>query len=195
MPAPSRVDLLNRACQGDGAALGELLAECRPYLRVMAERKLDSAVGARIDPSDVVQLTCLEAHRDMPKFRGDELAEFMGWVHRILENNAAQMVQKHIVAQKRTVRKETSLWTFVGLLVLPTPSRRAMRQESAIRLAQALERLPDDQRQAVRLRHLEGKSLAELAASFERSEVAVAGLLKRGLQGLRKHLVESRPAN
>jgi RNA polymerase sigma-70 factor (ECF subfamily) len=63
-----------------------------------------------------------------------------------------------------------------------------MRDEQAVRLAAALAKLPDDQSEAVRLRHLEGFTLAELAARFSRSEDAVAALLKRGLENLRKRL-------
>jgi len=51
-----------------------------------------------------------------------------------------------------------------------------------------LERLTDDQREGVRLRYLEGQSLAEIAERMQRSEEAVAGLIKRGLKTLRKHL-------
>jgi RNA polymerase sigma-70 factor (ECF subfamily) len=54
-------------------------------------------------------------------------------------------------------------------------------------LAQAVETLPEDQREAIRLRYLEGWSLAQIAEHFDRSQVAVAGLLKRGLRGLREY--------
>ena len=60
-----------------------------------------------------------------------------------------------------------------------------MRGELAVRIAKEVERLPDDQREAVRLRHLEGWSLAQLAQHFGRGESAVAGLIKRGLRALR----------
>ena len=62
-----------------------------------------------------------------------------------------------------------------------------MLGETAVRLAQALATLPPDQHEAVRLRHLEGWSMQQLTAHFGRSETAVAGLLKRGLRGLRDH--------
>ena len=63
-----------------------------------------------------------------------------------------------------------------------------MRGEDAVRLAAALCELPEDQRKAVRLRHLEGFTLQQLAEHFDRSPEAVAGLLKRGLRKLRKLL-------
>ena len=65
-----------------------------------------------------------------------------------------------------------------------------MQGELAVRLAVEIEKLPSDQREAVRLRHLEGWSLKNLAGHFHRSESAVAGLLKRGLRGLREQLAD-----
>jgi RNA polymerase sigma-70 factor (ECF subfamily) len=63
-----------------------------------------------------------------------------------------------------------------------------LQGEQAVRLAQALETLPADQREAVRLRHLEGQSLAEMAHRLERSERAVAALLNRGIVALRSRI-------
>ena len=60
-----------------------------------------------------------------------------------------------------------------------------MRGEQAVRLAMLLGKLPQDQREALRLRYLEGKTLLEIAERLDRSEMAVAGLLKRGLRSLR----------
>ena len=62
------------------------------------------------------------------------------------------------------------------------------RQEQALRLSAALGRLPDAQREALVLRHLRGWSLAQIAGQLGRSRAAVAGLLKRGLQQLRREL-------
>ena len=72
-----------------------------------------------------------------------------------------------------------------------SPSSRAMRGEAAVRLAQAMDRLPIDQCEAIRLRYLEGSSLTQIATEMQRSEVAAAGLLKRGLRGLRNDLSDS----
>jgi len=74
---------------------------------------------------------------------------------------------------------------------LTTPSQKAIRGEQANRLAQALAALPDDQREAVRLRHLEGWALAEIAVRVGRSSAATAGLIKRGMKALRRRLHES----
>jgi RNA polymerase sigma-70 factor (ECF subfamily) len=71
-----------------------------------------------------------------------------------------------------------------------SPSRRAVRNEDLLRLADALEKLPSSQRDAIVLHHLQRWTLAEVAAELKRSEAAVAGLLHRGLRRLRE-LLES----
>ena len=74
---------------------------------------------------------------------------------------------------------------------LTTPSQKAIRGEQANRLAQALAALPDDQREAVRLRHLEGWPLDDIARHLGRTPAATAGLIKRGMKALRRRLHES----
>jgi RNA polymerase sigma-70 factor (ECF subfamily) len=73
-----------------------------------------------------------------------------------------------------------------------SPSRLAERQEQSVRLAGALARLPDKQRQAIELRHLQGLSLAEVAAGMNTTKTAVVGLLHRGVEKLRGLLKEER---
>jgi RNA polymerase sigma-70 factor (ECF subfamily) len=196
MNAVPIAELIRRARGGDGEALGALLSRYRAYLRLLAQRRLDAVAQARVDASDVVQQTFLEAHRDFAAFQGREELELIGWLRRILENNAAHTVERHVFAQKRTIDREKPLDDShsAGTPLrrnLPaeqtSPSRRAMLGEAAVRLAEALESLPADQREAVRLRHLEGWTMDQLVEHFGRTESAVAGLLKRGLRGLRNH--------
>ena len=71
-----------------------------------------------------------------------------------------------------------------------TPSQQAVRNENAGKLAAALAKIPESQRQAIVLKHFHNKPLAEIAVELDRSELAVAGLLKRGLQKLRELMVE-----
>ncbi|MBW3600449.1 MAG: sigma-70 family RNA polymerase sigma factor [Planctomycetes bacterium] len=196
MNAASAEELIRLAREGDREALGRLLEQYRAYLRLLAQRRLDAVAQARVDASDVVQQTCMEAHRDFAAFRGGHEGELLAWLRRILEHNAAHTIERHIYAQKRTLDREKPLddsqsaaGPLLGRLAAEqtSPSRRAMLGEAAVRLAQALEHLPEDQREAVRLRHLEGWTLDQLTEHFQRSETAVAGLLKRGLRGLRSH--------
>ena len=71
-----------------------------------------------------------------------------------------------------------------------SPSQHAQFNEEALRLAEALERLPEAQREALVLQHWHNWSLAEIGEHLGRSPAAVAGLIKRGLKQLRNHLRE-----
>ncbi len=71
-----------------------------------------------------------------------------------------------------------------------SPSERVGRQEDLLRLARALAQLPEDQRVVVEMHHLRGVAVADIGAALERTEAAVAGLLRRGLKKLRTLLQE-----
>lgn len=192
--------LLQRARQGDGEALGQLMESYRASLRRLAQRQLGGRLQVRVDASDVVQQAFLEAHRSFDQFQGEGQSQLAAWLERILDNTVARTIRNHTLLQKRDVRREQSLDDTGGQGKAPaqelsagssTPSQKAVRREETERLARALESLPEDQRQAVRLRYLQGLSLQEIAQQMGRTEAAAAGLLKRGMQALRQHLRQS----
>ena len=73
------MNLVQRARAGDQAALNELFRNCRDYLGVVAQANVDSWLQAKVDSSDVVQQTLLEAHRGFPKFQGTTEREWLAW--------------------------------------------------------------------------------------------------------------------
>jgi RNA polymerase sigma-70 factor, ECF subfamily len=189
------VDLLQQARRGDSQAAGVLLERYRPYLRVIAQRLLDEQLAARLDASDLVQQTCLSVLGRLPQFEGTDEAAFIAWLRTVHEHNIRDAIRDHVHAQKRAAGREVSLDAghFApqhDQLRFSSPSQRLMQGENAVQLAAALLELPDDQREAVRLRYLEGRSLAEIAQRLKRSEVAAAGLVKRGLMQLRRIMRE-----
>lgn len=198
----STVQLVSNAKAGDTEALGTLLERYRGYLLMLAHRYLDQRLRRRIDPADIVQHTFLEVQRDLPGFRGTHPAEFVAWIRNILKNNLATEVARHVTTQKRSMNREVH--ASVGadydsqaapwLAQLPgttsSPSGKAMRAEAAMQLIEALHTLPETQAEAIRLRYMEGLALAEIVDRMGKSETAVAGLLKRGLQKLRGMLLE-----
>jgi RNA polymerase sigma-70 factor (ECF subfamily) len=162
---------------------------------MLAERNMGAALCRRLDASDIVQQTMLEAQRAFADFRGATEPEFAAWLTQILTRNVRDSVRDHLRTAKRAVGRERSLEdeTVAWQPATPdqsSPSQRAMRGEQAVQLAAALEHLPDDQRTAVRLRHLEGWSLAQIAQHLNRTPSAAAGLIKRGMQTLREKLQE-----
>jgi len=202
MSSQETLDLIAQARDGAQVARGKLIAQYRGYMCSQARKQLDSDLKPRVDPSDVVQQSCLEFHRDFHTFRGTEEAQLVAWLKQILRNNVANTIRKHVHAKKRSIEKEHSLADSVGSgcplgqqveADQASPSERARRVETREQLERVLRDLPDDQAEAVRLRHIRGWSLEQLANHFGRSQMAVAGLLKRGLQTLRNRLgVEQR---
>jgi RNA polymerase sigma-70 factor (ECF subfamily) len=188
---------LHQARQGDREALGRLLEAHRAALHRLAERQLDVRIAVRVDASDVIQQTFLEAHRSFPQFAGRDVRDLAAWVQGILDHKVAAAIRDHTLLQKRNVRRERSMddsRAGKGPLKqeldagLSSPSQKVMRGEEAERLTQALATLPEDQREAVRLRHLEGWALADIARHLGRTPAATAGLIKRGMQALRRRL-------
>lgn len=186
--------LLELARNGDRDARGRLLDHFRPQLRERARRRIAGNLRVRVDESDVVQQSCLSALRDFDRFEGTDVAEFAAWLQRIHEQNVRDAVRDHAVYEKRAVSKEADDPQAIeaAQAELASPSRQAMHGEREANIARALETLPEGQREAVRMRHLEGCSLAEIARRLDRTEAAVAGLLKRGLAKLREKLKAER---
>ena len=193
----STTELVIASKDGNNEALGQLLEQYRGYLLMLAHRYLSDRLRRRIDPADVVQLTYLEAKRDLPAFRGSTPAEFAGWLRGMLKNNVATAVTRHITTQKRSVRREVDASPAPGqgsrpggwIQQLPgsktSPSGVVIRSEAVVALLDALHQIPETQAEAIRLRYMEGLSLSEIGERMGKSDTAVAGLLKRGLQKLR----------
>lgn len=189
--------LLSEALEGNTESLGQLLEDYRAYLTVLAQRYLDSRLKGRLDPADIVQVTFMEAQRDLAAFRGHKIEELLGWLRNILRNNVSTAHQNHLYTQKRSAGREISgspTDSQLGVTeLLPaettSPSQRVMRDEAAVYLANCLKELPETQREALRLRYVEGYALKAISESMGKSELAVAGLLKRGLQSLRERMV------
>ncbi len=166
----------------------------RDYLQLLARLQLDPKLQGKVDPSDVVQQTLIKAHQRLDQFRGQSDAELAGWLRRILANTMADNYRKY----QRALSLERSLVDLLdqssarleGWLAEqePSPGEQAARNEQLLRLAEALNRLPTDQRIALELRYLKGCSLAEAALVLERTEAGVAGLLRRGLARLREDM-------
>jgi RNA polymerase sigma-70 factor (ECF subfamily) len=169
----------------------------RDYLSVLARAQLDPRLRAKIDLSGVVQQTVLEAYQKRAQFHAEHPAQELAWLRRILANNLADELRK-LATGKRDLARERSLEAALAessarleawlAADQSSPSQQAERNEEGLRLAAALEALPEAQREALVLQHWHGWSLAQIAEHLGRSRVAVAGLIKRGLQQLRENL-------
>ncbi|APZ95827.1 sigma-70 family RNA polymerase sigma factor [Fuerstiella marisgermanici] len=182
-------ELLQRAREGDQAALGELLNAQNRLLQQMAQQEVNGRLQARLSAADIVQQTCLSAIRNFNDFQGDNEPQFAAWLKEVHERNVRDVVRRHVTAKKRAISAQQATdEKTLQADSLHTPSRKAMLDESTAQLLRALDSLPEMQAEAVRLRHLEQLSLTEIAERMDRSDVAVASLLKRGLAALRERL-------
>lgn len=179
---------LDAAISGDGAALGDLLDAHRDRLRETIHADIHGPLQRRFDASDVVQQACVAAVRDFPNFRGSTVAEFWVWLRTIEQNRLVDVVREQ-TAQRRNAKDEQSVATgFESPGHGTTASQHAMRGERRRQLEAAITQLPDGQREAVRLRYLRELKIADIASELDRSEEAVAGLLKRGVRALKQTL-------
>ncbi len=171
------------------------LEHFRDYLRMLARLHLDRRIQTKVDPSDVVQETLIKAIEAIDEFRGIGEVQLAAWLRRILANQMVDTLRQ-LGRDKRNIAMERSLQVAVDessaridawlAAEQTTPSAQAMREERLVRLAQALLELPEDQRTAIEIHHLKGVSLKDTGKEMDRSQAAVAGLIRRGLVRLRE---------
>ena len=177
--APNPEQLLKRARVTGSEHLGTLLELYRNYLHLLARTQIDLHLRGRIDPSDLVQETMLEAYRDFGQFRGGTEGELLAWLRRILVHNLARLAEKHLKTRKRDARREVPLHRRLADLErssdqidaalvsqATSASGRAQRREQAAILADTLARLKPDHREVIVLRNLEGCLSRRLPAAW-----------------------------
>lgn len=183
---------------GDAAAGDTLLRRFEPWLRLVARLQLESRFRAKFDPADVVQQALLEAVRAFPQFRGDSEGELAAWLRQILAHALAREIRRYAGTAKRNPACEVPLdqeltrtAQRLGDQLAATgtsPSQRLVKREQGVLLAQVLERLPEDFREVIILRHLEDLPHEEVARRMGRSPGAVRMLWVRALARLRTEL-------
>jgi RNA polymerase sigma-70 factor (ECF subfamily) len=174
------------------------LGRYRSALLLLARAQLARHQRLGLDASDLVHQTLLEAWRDRKQFRGDTDAQRFAWLRMILHRTFLDEYDRRHAGKcdvARQVEVDELTGSFIRLdelLEAPqtSPSERAVRNEELTRLADALEKLLEDQREAVTLKHLAGLTLAQISERMGRTQAAVANLLYRGRIELKKRLAQ-----
>jgi RNA polymerase sigma-70 factor (ECF subfamily) len=179
------------------AEVGEPLERYRAYLDLLARAQLSVALRSQLGSSDIVQQTLLQAHRKRDQFHGRSEAEFRAWLRAILARLLVDAARRYGPEQpgrsqsiERAVEESSQRLEQWLASEGSSPSQNLMRQERLLELAEAMGRLPQDQRTALELRYLEGLSVSEVCQRMGRGTSSVANLLYRGLKGLRELLSE-----
>jgi RNA polymerase sigma-70 factor (ECF subfamily) len=198
---PETEGLLNQARQGEVDAVERLLAAHREPLRRMIGMRLDPALAARIDASDIVQDVLLEAHRRLSDYLRNPVMPFHLWLRHIAKDHVIDAHRRHRQAQRRSLDREQPLvpaaladhssYELAGQLLDPerTPASEAIRRELQRRLDGAIAHLEEDDREVILLRHGEQLSNQEVAAALGLTEAAASMRYLRAVRRLRAALL------
>lgn len=199
----SVADLIALARQGDERGREQLFAACRGYLDVVAGAQVEHWLQSKVDASDLVQQTLLEAHRDFHRFQGATTAEWLAWLRKIMSHNAADYVRRYGTTAKRQARREVSIGRPDDSHVPAgapepaapgeTPSQEFLLRDTELRLAAALGGLSDDHRQVIVLRNLQRLPFDEVAKRMNRTRPAAQMLWTRAVKKLQEALADEEP--
>ena len=195
-PQPTLV-LLERVRQGDESAINGLLARHRAAIRRMIDQRMDRVVQRRVDASDIVQDVLIEANRRIGDYLSNPTMPFQLWLRHMARDRLIDAHRRHRVASNRSLDREVSLAVpggpdqsqtdLVGQIADRelTPAASATWHELERRFAAAVERLDEDDRQIVLLRHFEHLSTADAAAVLGLSKPATGMRYLRAMRRLR----------
>ncbi len=193
---PEISELIRQARAGDAPCRERLFGLCRSYLGFVARSQVESCLRAKVDASDLVQETMLEAYRDFARFEGRTEQEWLAWLKRILAHNAADFVRRYRGTAKRRAGREVAFRhpadsTMAGGVPEPaapcaTPSQEFLQIDAELRMTAALAELPADYQEVIVLRNLERLSFNEVAERMERSRPAVQMLWMRAIRKLQE---------
>lgn len=169
--------LVLRVAAGDVAAVRALAARKLPRMLALAQRML----GDTPDAEDVAQEAMIRAWRQAPKWRPGS-AKFDTWLHRVALNLCYDRLRRRreIAMDQPPERADEG----------PAPDRGLEAANVGRRVAQAMQALPDRQREAVALCHYQDLTNIEAAAVMGVSIEALESLLSRGRRALRTALAD-----
>ena len=192
-PPPSAnvtVGLIEKARAGDQAAFDRLFARALPRLQWFVSLRLGRGLRARLEPDDVVQETYATALALLPEFESRGEGTFLRWLCSLAENQVRKLVAHHGERRRSALRVGRPADTALAMAADPAsgPCTRAARVEVRSKVSAAIDTLPDELREALLLRIVEGRRLREVAETMDRSESATRRLVARATAALGRAL-------
>jgi RNA polymerase sigma-70 factor (ECF subfamily) len=191
--------LLKQARAGQTAAVDQLLARHRPFLRQLVRLRLDPQLRVRVDPSNVVQAAQIEAVRRLDSYLQSPAMPFRLWLRQIAYDRLLMLHRRHVGAARRDVQREVALPDRSSLalaqkLVAPgsSPGEQLAQRELARRVRQALAQLAETDRDLLLMRNFEGLSNQEVAQVLQINPAAASQRYGRALLRLRNLLLDGR---
>jgi len=192
---PKVSQLIEAARAGDREARDRLFELCRGYLGYIARSQVETWLRVKVDASDLVQQTMLEAHRDFDRFQGGSEGEWLAWLRKILSHNAADFVRHYGGTAKREARREVRFRDPADSRIAgvpepaaadATPSQEFLQLDNELRATAAMALLPADYQEVILLRNLQRLPFNEVAQRMQRSRPAVQMLWMRAIKKLQE---------
>jgi RNA polymerase sigma-70 factor, ECF subfamily len=185
--------LLNQAQDGKQNARDRLFARAADRVLLYARMRLGTALRARVDAMDVLQETFLHAERDWQKFRpisSDPDRELAQWLCAIAENRIRDLAAWHQAGRRDVGREARDVTEVLRQLHRSGhgPATSMVRRDERDRVADAVDTLPDEDREVLLLRHFEGLTIDAIADRTGRSASSVRRALGRSVQQLGRTL-------
>ncbi len=162
-------NLLQQVSAGNRPAFERLFARHRAYLRQVIAFRLDSRLRTRVDPSDVVQDTQLEAFRRLRDYLRKKPMPFRLWLRKTAQERLVRLRREHLLAARRAVGREVALPDRSSRMLAarlfaagPTPSQHLNQRELARRVQRALAQLSEADQEVLLMRAFEGLSNQEV---------------------------------
>lgn len=190
-------ELLTRVRSGDSAAIAEFVEANRGPLLGFITSRIGGQLRKKIEPEDILQEASMEAVRSLEKVDLSS-RDPLSWLFQICERRIIDAHRRFFASQKRDASREAAVpdgtegGGIANLLIasMTSPSEAFSRDQRQLRMLAALDTLPEDQREALRLRYLVGLPSKEIAARLGKTDGAMRVMLSRSLAKLQALLAE-----
>lgn len=152
--------------RSDRASLGALLEYYRPLLERLSSRRVSRRLATKVSSSEVTQITLANAAERFEDFRGETVEQFRAWLCAILQNEITDHSRRFLTSQCRAMARETPLRRDIAEEPGQRPSQICSANEQVAKLLEAVDCLPDDLREIVRMRYQQNMTFAEIANSL-----------------------------
>lgn len=195
-------ELVQRAAAGDCCAADDLFSRFRMRLKRMIQLRLSRRLQGRVDDSDVIQESLLEASRKLQEYAEAPRLPFYLWLRHLTGLKLAEVHRRNLGTQMRDVDHEVSLHRgclpgadSVSLAAhllgtLTSASQAAIKAENRLLLQQALNGMDEVDREVIALKHFEQLTISEIGQVLEIPRASAGRRYLKALQKLKVILID-----
>lgn len=197
MKSEAEQELIQRIQSGDAAALTPYIQAQNDHLLAVITQKMSAALKSKVEPQDILQEVLVSAFHSYDQLEWSSRDPFV-WLCQLADRRIIDAHRRYVSAEKRSAKREVSLnqkssslgdaaeGEMIDLLVksMTMPSAAFSRDQKAIRMQAAIAELPELEREAIRLRYVEGWASKEIAKELGKSDASIRVLLSRTLKKL-----------